>query len=52
MLDGPRVIDPDAVGEADLLDGLPDQTVLRILGPGLGQLQLVEDAESHVSPLC
>ena len=47
MLDLPRVVDPEPVGELDLLEGVVDQALLVVGLPGPRQLVLVEDAELH-----
>ncbi len=49
VLDLPDVVDPESVGELDLLERVGDQLELAPLAPGPGQLMLVEDAELHVS---
>ena len=48
MLDLPRVADPETVGQLDLLERVADEPLLGVLGPGPGELVLVEDAELHV----
>ncbi len=50
----PRVVEPEPVGQLDLVEGVVEQLVLVVGPPGLGQLQLVEDTELHgpsVDPL-
>ena len=47
MLDLPRVVDAEPVGELDLVERLVDQAVLVVALPGTRQLVLVEDAELH-----
>jgi hypothetical protein len=47
MFDRPGVVDAQPVGQLDLRQRLLEQFVLGALGPGLGQLQLVEHAEFH-----
>ena len=49
VLHHPRVVVADPVGQLDLRQGIPIELVLPILGPGPRQLQLIEDAELHVS---
>ena len=53
MLDLPRVVEAEAVGEHYLLQRLLEQAMLVAVAPWLGQLQLVEDPEAHtVRPDC
>ena len=47
VLDRPRVVEPQPVGQLDLGQRVLHQLVLVVGTPGLGQLQLVEDAEFH-----
>ncbi len=47
MLDLPRVIDADAIGELDLIERLLINLVLVAVVPGTRDLMLVEDAELH-----
>ena len=47
MLDLPDVVDAEPVGELDLVERLLVKPQLRILGPGLRQLMLVEKSEFH-----
>jgi hypothetical protein len=49
VLDAPRVVEAEPVGELDLREGVVQELVFAVLPPGAGQLQLVEDAESHGS---
>src|SRR5262245_14659237 len=49
VLDLPDVLDPEAVGELDLLERLREDPPLRIRIPGPGDLVLVEEAELHRS---
>jgi hypothetical protein len=47
VLDFPDVIDAKAVGQLDLLESILQQSMLIVLRPGAGQLELVEDTEPH-----
>ena len=47
VLDGPHVVDPEAVGEGDVLQRLAEHPGLVSLTVGGGQLDLVEHAELH-----
>ena len=47
VLDLPDGVEPDAVGDLDLLERVVEQPVLPVVAPGPGQLVLVEDAEAH-----
>ncbi len=47
MLDLPDVVDAETVGELDLLERLRDQAPLGVRVPRTGELELVEQAESH-----
>src|SRR5262245_4522377 len=47
VLDLPDVLDPEAVGELDLLERLREDAPLRIRIPGPGDLVLVEETEFH-----
>jgi hypothetical protein len=47
VLDLPHRIDPHAVGELDLLQGLLDEALLAVVAPRAGDLVLVEDPEAH-----
>ena len=47
VLDRPGVVEPQPVGQLDLGQRVLHQLVLVVGTPGLGQLQLVEDAEFH-----
>src|SRR6185437_10149693 len=47
MLDLPRIVDADAVGEFDLLQCLAIDAMLGIRVPGTRQLMFVENAELH-----
>jgi len=47
VLDSPQVVDAEAVGELDLLQGVLQQAVLVAGRPRSRELVLVEDAESH-----
>ena len=48
----PEVLDPETVGQFDLVQGIGDQLLLAGLAPGPGQLVLVEDTELHCRLLC
>ena len=48
MLHLPGVVDPESVGEFDLIERVLEELLLLAVAPGLGQLMFVEDAESHV----
>ena len=50
VLHEPQVIDADAVGQLDLLQGIGEQAVLVAGRPGAWELVLVEDPESHGGP--
>ena len=53
VLDLPHVVDPDAVGQLDLLERVVDELLLVVRAPRPGELVLVEDAEPHGrSPFC
>jgi len=59
MLDFPRVVDAEPVGELDLVERLLEQALLAVRGPRSRELVLVEDSESHsgmvaqnAAPLC
>jgi hypothetical protein len=43
----PEVLHAQRVGQLDLVEGVGDELLLAGLGPGPGQLVLVEDAELH-----
>ena len=47
VLDLPDIVDAEPVGELDLIERLLIEPQLRILGPGLRQLMLVEKSEFH-----
>src|SRR5262249_26956268 len=47
VLDLPGVVEPEAIGELDLVERLADETRLAVLVPGSRELVLVEDAELH-----
>ena len=47
VLDLPDVVDPQPIGELDLVERLVVKAQLAILAPGLRQLVLVEQAEFH-----
>src|SRR5262249_11687901 len=47
VLDLPDIVDAELVGELDLVERLLVQALLRILGPGLRQLVLIEKPEFH-----
>src|SRR6185436_20382888 len=47
VLDLPRVVDAEAVGQLDLAQCILEQLKLRALAPGPRQLMLVEDPELH-----
>ena len=47
VLDRPGVVDAQLVGQDDLLGGLLDDAVLRLVVPRLGQLELVHHPELH-----
>ena len=49
VLDLPRVVVAEAVGELDLVEAVVEQPVLVAVGPRPGQLVLVEDPELHRS---
>jgi hypothetical protein len=49
VLDFPRVVVAETVGERDLLERLVEQAPLVVRRPRPGELHLVEDAESHRS---
>ena len=49
VLDLPHVVDAEAVGELDLLEGLDDHLPLRVRGPRPRELELVEQPELHGS---
>jgi len=53
VLDLPDVVDPQAIGELDLVERLLIKTQLGILAPRLRQLVLVKQSEFHrpVSPV-
>ena len=51
VLDRPGVVEPEPVGELDLGERVLHQLLLVVGSPGLGQLQLVEDAEFHFAAL-
>ncbi len=48
VLDGPGVVEAEAVGELDLRERVLHELALVVGAPRRGQLQLVEDAEFHV----
>ena len=50
VLDLPDVVEAEAVGQLDLLEGVLEQAVLVAVLPGPGDLVLVEDAELHRRP--
>jgi hypothetical protein len=43
----PEVVDAEPVGKLHLLQGVGEQPVLVVWGPGARELVLVEDPESH-----
>ncbi len=45
VLDLPRVVEPELVGELDLVECVLDELILGVGLPGSRELQLVEDAE-------
>src|SRR5208337_1635031 len=47
MFDQPHVIDPDFVGQFDLIQRLLEAVVLGIRSPRAGQLMFVEDPKLH-----
>ncbi len=47
VLDLPRVVVAEAVGELDLVEAVLEQLVLAVVGPRAGELVLVEDPEPH-----
>ena len=47
VLDLPRVVEPEPVGELDLIERVAQQIELVVVGPGLGELMFVEHAELH-----
>ena len=47
MLDLPGEVDPEAVGELDLIERVLEEPVLVALAPGARDLVLVEYAELH-----
>ena len=47
VLDLPRGVEADAVGELDLLEGVLDEPLLAVVAPRAGDLVLVEDPEAH-----
>ena len=47
VLDHPRGVDPDAVGQLALLEGLFENPMLGALLPRPGQLMLEEEADAH-----
>ena len=49
MLDLPRVVDAEPVGELHLVEGLLEQLLLGVVAPGARELVLVEDPESPSS---
>jgi len=49
VLDLPDVVDPQTIGELDLVKRLLIKTQLGLLAPGLRQLVLVEQSEFHCS---
>ena len=50
VLDLPRVVDAEAVGQLDLVERLLEEPVLVAVVPGARDLVLVEDAELHRGP--
>ena len=47
VLDLPHVVEPEPVGELDLLERVEQELRLAAVGPRPGQLVLVEDPEPH-----
>ena len=47
MLGGQDVIESAPVGELDLVEGVLDERMFRIIAPGFGQLELVKPAKLH-----
>ena len=47
VLDLPQVLDPEPVGQFDLVEGIGDQLLFACVAPRPRQLVLVEDAELH-----
>jgi hypothetical protein len=50
VLDLPGVVDAQAIGQLDLVQGLLEEDELAVRFPWPGELMLVEDAELHGSP--
>ena len=51
MLDDPRIVIAEPVGELDLGEHVRKQAVLALVRPRSRQLRLVEDAELHLGPI-
>src|SRR3954454_24926080 len=49
VLDLPGVVEPEPVGELDLVEAVLEQLVLGVVGPRPRQLVLVEDPEFHAA---
>ncbi len=47
VLDLPHVVEPEPVGQLDLVEGVGDQLLFAGVGPGAWQLVFVEEAELH-----
>ena len=47
VLDLPRIVEPEPVGELDLIERIAQEAELVVLAPRLGELMFVEDAELH-----
>jgi hypothetical protein len=47
VLDFPSMIEPELIGQHDLVEGFLEESEFVVLAPGLGQLMFVEDAEFH-----
>ena len=47
MLHCPDVVDTEAIGQNDLVDGVGQQLFFVAVGPRLRQLMFVEDPKSH-----
>ena len=49
MLDLPHVVDPEPIGDLDLVQGIAKKLALAPLRPGPRHLVFVEETESHGS---
>jgi len=47
MFDAPRIVVAEPVGELDLVERFVNEAVLGACVPGFGELEFVEDTESH-----